>query len=188
MPCLALLHLALPYLILSLVVSWCLVLSYLPLSFFTICYPILSYPILSYPTFLLSCVAVPPPVGFRSRLPPSPKSEKIRPSGKFVGSAKGTSALFPGAAAAEASLAEGGEGGYVGSMDNMLKVHRRMSKRSELAVIGQAGASMPGFMECHFKVRGVGGMEFFFLFVVLLFRGVSYRANRLPCTRYCLMV
>ena len=91
-----------------------------------------------------------PPVRLPSRLPPSPKIDKIRSTGMSVGSALSSLTGSPKPAPEPAEL----EGGYVGSMDNMPKVHRRMSRRSELAVIGDADSNMPGFMECHFKVRG----------------------------------
>lgn len=47
----------------------------------------------------------------------------------------------------------GGGGGYVGSLDKVQRVSKKLFKRSELAMIGQPEGNAAGFAPCHFKVR-----------------------------------
>lgn len=55
----------------------------------------------------------------------------------------------------ESAAAAGG--GFVGSLARVQRVHKRLFRRSELAVIGQSEASRGEFVDCHFKVGGEEG-------------------------------
>lgn len=44
-------------------------------------------------------------------------------------------------------------GGYVGSLDKVQRVSKKLFKRSELAMIGQSEGTAAGFAPCHFKVK-----------------------------------
>lgn len=45
-----------------------------------------------------------------------------------------------------------GGGGYVGSLDKVQRVSKKLFKRSELAMVGQSEGNAAGFVTCHFKV------------------------------------
>lgn len=67
---------------------------------------------------------------------------------------------YAGAAAAVVGSSGGGaSGGYVGSCDRTDRVHQKLWRRSELAIIGTAEEEGGEYVDCHFHVR-------FFFFLV----------------------
>lgn len=69
-------------------------------------------------------------------------------------SGKEDSGAPPAPTASDGFLTAGG-GGYVGSLDKVQMVSKKLFKRSELAMIGQPEGNATGFTPCHFKVRVV---------------------------------
>ena len=72
-------------------------------------------------------------------------------SGQRVGG-KGDSGAAPPPTPSDGVMVAGG-GGYVGSLDKVQMVSKKLFKRSELAMIGQPDGNAAGFTPCHFKVK-----------------------------------